>query len=180
VRHLSTHHRKTLRTTLVASTVAISALGATVAMTTPASALSWSCKTSSKTIDDAGYSGPWPDNWDFKIKACAARSGGYAYGKATLSWDAPPSYSGNTSTFDAAQLRLFLVRPDSGATVKTATYDIEYKLEHSNSAGNGSWTTPTIKFKTSKRVYADTTLRLDWNNDGKSYRNYQFTGSPSV
>ncbi|MFG2130804.1 hypothetical protein ACGFNV_23720 [Streptomyces sp. NPDC048751] len=169
-----------MRKTLAASAVAVSVLGATVALATPASALSWSCKTSSKSIDDAGYSGPWPDNWDFKIKVCAARSGGYGYGKATISWDAPPSYSGVTTTFDAAQLRLVLVRPDSGATVKTAAYDIEYKLEHSNSSGNGSWTTPTIKFKTSKRVYADTTLRLNWDNDGKDYRNYGFTGSPSV
>jgi hypothetical protein len=169
-----------MRKAVASSAVAVSLLGATIAMATPASALSWSCKTSSKTIDDAGYSGPWPDNWDIKIRVCAARSGGYGYAKATISWDAPPSYSGNTSTFDAAQLRLFAVRPDSGARPKTATYGIEYKLEHGNSSGNGSWTTPTIKFATSKRIYADTTLRLDWNNDGRGYRNYEYTGSPSV
>ncbi|MEU9167718.1 hypothetical protein AB0D34_07975 [Streptomyces sp. NPDC048420] len=168
------------RTPLAAASVAVAVLGATAAMTTPASALSWSCKTSSKTIDDAGYSGPWADNWDVKIKVCAARSGGYGYGRATISWDAPPYYQGATGTFDGAQLRLFLVRPDSAATVTNATYNIEYKLEHSNSSGNGSWTTPTIKAKTSKRIYADTTLRLDWNNDGRGYRNYEYTGTPSV
>ncbi|MFI1510707.1 hypothetical protein [Streptomyces sp. NPDC020597] len=64
--------------------------------------------------------------------------------------------------------------------MKTAAYNIEYELEHSNSSGNGSWTTPTIKFKTGKRVYADITLRLDWDSDGQGYRNYGFTGSPSV
>ncbi|MEU0942334.1 hypothetical protein ABZ379_05980 [Streptomyces canus] len=167
------------RSTLAAASVAVAVLGATVAMTAPASALTWTCKTSSKSIDDAGYSGPWADNWDVTVKVCTARSGNTHYAKAELKWDAPPYYSGDTSTFDAAQFRLFLVRPDSAATAKTKTWDIEYRLEHSNSSGNGSFKTSAISFSSSKKAYADSTLRLNWNNDGRSYRNYEYAQTAS-
>lgn len=105
--------RKAMSVALVGVTVA----GVSVLAVSPASALSWTCKSSSKTIDDAGYSGPWGDNWDFTVTNCVARSGSYVYAKATVKWDAPPWYSGSTDNlaevFDSAGFRLYLKHADS-------------------------------------------------------------------
>ncbi|WP_328373201.1 hypothetical protein OG800_49865 (plasmid) [Streptomyces sp. NBC_00445] len=167
--------------TLAASAVTASLLGATVALATPASALSWKCSTSSKSIDDAGYWGPVADNWSFKVTNCAARSGSYAYAKSTIRWDAPWYYSGATETFDGAKFRVYIKRASTGSVLRYATYDIQHRLEHSDASGNGSWTTPTISKRVgSSRAYGDGTLKLDWNNDGAGYRNYGFTGSRGI
>jgi hypothetical protein len=164
-----------------ASAVAASLLGATVAFASPASALSWHCTTSSKSIDDAGYSGPWADNWDFKVTNCAARSGSYVYAKSTIRWDAPAYYSGATATFDGAKFRTYIKRSATGTVLRYATYDVENRLEHSDSYGNGSWTTPTISYRVgSSRAYGDGALKLDWHSDGAGFRNYGFTGSPGA
>lgn len=55
----------------------------------PAATLSYRCSTSTQTIDDAGYSGPAPDNWDIKIQVCAARSGTTVYAYTDIGWDGP-------------------------------------------------------------------------------------------
>ncbi|MFD3775154.1 hypothetical protein [Streptomyces sp. NPDC058612] len=68
-------------TAAAALAVAVSAVpAATVATAAPA----YRCSTSSRTIDDSGYDGPWPDNWDIKITTYAARSGGTVYAYATV------------------------------------------------------------------------------------------------
>ncbi|WP_037675488.1 hypothetical protein [Streptomyces griseus] len=167
---------------LVGATV----VGASVLAVSPASALSWKCKSSSKTIDDAGYSGPWGDNWDFTVKNCVARSGSYVYAKATVSWDAPPWYSGTDhlyETFDSAGFRLYLKHADAGAdtVLVKKDFDIQDKLAAMNGSGNGSWTSSTIKKKVgSKSAYVDGALRLNWDEDGKGVRNYGFSATSSV
>ncbi|WP_405931670.1 hypothetical protein [Streptomyces sp. NBC_00827] len=174
--------RKAMSVALVGVTVA----GVSVLAVSPASALSWTCKSSSKTIDDAGYSGPWGDNWDFTVKNCVARSGSYVYAKATVTWDAPPWYAGTTDnlaeTFDSAGFRLYLKHADAGAdtVLVKKDFDIQGKLAAMNSAGNGSWTSSTIKKKVgSKTAYADGALRLNWDEDGKDVRTYDFTATSS-
>ena len=58
---------------------------------------------------------------------------------------------------------------------------LEYKLEHGNIAGNGSYTTGTIKYKAgSGRYLADGYIQLDWDGDGKGYRSTNFSTSPTV
>ncbi|MCX5559251.1 hypothetical protein [Streptomyces sp. NBC_00038] len=174
--------RKAMSVALVGVTVA----GVSVLAVSPASALSWTCKSSSKTIDDAGYSGPWGDNWDFTVKNCVARSGSYVYAKATVTWDAPPWYSGSTDNlaevFDSAGFRLYLKHADAGAdtVLVKKDFDIQGKLAAMNGAGNGSWTSSTIKKKVgSKTAYADGALRLNWDEDGTGVRTYDFTATSS-
>lgn len=178
---LSSGSKKALSVALVGASI----VGATVLTASPASALSWKCKTSSKTIDDAGYSGPWGDNWDFKVKNCVARSGGYVYAKATVSWDAPPWYSGSdlSETFDSAHFRLYITHPDAGTDtiLGTKTFSIRDNLAGMNGSGNGSWSTSTAKkYVGSKRAYADGALKLNWDEDGKDVRHYDFSGTRSV
>ncbi|MFJ8212090.1 hypothetical protein [Streptomyces sp. NPDC096033] len=59
------------------------------------------CKVSSKTVDNPAYSGPWPDNWDFTVKACVIESGANIRQWATSSWDLPESSTFAGSTFNA-------------------------------------------------------------------------------
>ncbi|WP_345669528.1 hypothetical protein [Streptomyces phyllanthi] len=177
----SSASRKVMSVALVGATV----VGASLLTVSPASALSWKCKDSSRTIDDAGYSGPWADNWDFTVKNCVARSGDYVYAKATVSWDAPPWYSGSdlSETFDSAHFRLYLKRADANAdtVLKKKDFDIKSKLAAMDGNGNGSWTSSTIKKKVgSKSAYADGALRLNWDEDGRDVRHYGFKGTRSV
>ncbi|TGB16237.1 hypothetical protein [Streptomyces sp. MZ04] len=172
--------RKAVAAALVGATVA----GTAVLAATPASALSWKCNSSSRTIDDAGYSGPWGDNWDFTVKNCVARSGGYIYAKATVSWDAPPWYAGTdlSNTFDNAHFRLYVKHADGGAdtVLGKKTFYIQDNLATMNGSGNGSWTTSTAKkYVGGKSAYTDGALLLDWNNDGDDARHYGFEGSGS-
>ncbi|MGH4030760.1 hypothetical protein ACQB60_17685 [Actinomycetota bacterium Odt1-20B] len=172
--------KKAVSVALVGAAVA----GASVLTAAPASALSWKCNSSSRTIDDAGYSGPWGDNWDFTVKNCVARSGGYIYSKATVSWDAPPWYSGTdlSNTFDAAYFRLYVKHADGGADSVLAhkTFYIQDNLAAMNGSGNGSWSTGTAKkYVGSKSAYADGALKLNWNNDGRDLVHYGFKGSGS-
>ncbi|WP_329020816.1 hypothetical protein [Streptomyces sp. NBC_01601] len=169
------------RATAAALTIA-AAVGATVAIAPTAdAAVSWKCSTSSRSIDDLGYDGPWPDNWDVTVRNCAARSGGYVYSYSKVSWDAPANYAGATYTFNSAYFRQY-VKKSNGSVAGYATRDVEYRLEHGSVyTGNGSFTTPTIKrYVGSGRAYGDGTLKLDWYNDGRGSVNYEFAGSPSV
>ncbi|MFI6375468.1 hypothetical protein [Streptomyces sp. NPDC050546] len=173
--------KKFMSVALVGATV----VGASVLSVSPAAALSWKCKESSKTIDDAGYTGPWGDNWDFTVKNCVARSGSYVYAKAKVTWDAPPWYSGSdlSETFDSAGFRLYLKHSDAGADTVLLKKDfgIRAKLAAMNGSGNGSWTSSTIKKKVGgKSAYADGALRLNWDEDGKDVIHYGFKASRSV
>ncbi|OKK02242.1 hypothetical protein AMK26_21385 [Streptomyces sp. CB03234] len=170
-----------------AALVGAAVVGASVLGSAPASALNWKCTSSSSTIDDAGYSGPWGDNWDFTVKNCVARSGGYVYAKATVSWDAPPWYSGTdlSETFDSAHFRLYLNHSDAGpdTVLLRKDFNIQPALAAMNGSGsgNGSWTSSTIKKSVgSKSAYADGALRLNWDEDGKGVRQYDFKGTGSV
>lgn len=97
-------------------------------------------RSSSKTTDDAGYSGPWGDNWDFTVTNCVARSGSYVYAKTTVKWDAPPWYSGSTDNlaevFDSAGFQLCLKHADAGAdtVLLKKDFDIQGKLAAMNGA----------------------------------------------
>ncbi|MFJ8752080.1 hypothetical protein ACIREO_22525 [Streptomyces sp. NPDC102441] len=173
-----------LKRTAVTLLATAAVTGATLATATTASAASYHCKTSSASVDNPAYSGPWADNYNFDVKLCAKRSGGYIYTYARVDFEGPVSYVNMVDTLDGARFHLQTKKSASGTdpVVKSANYTgIEYKLEHGNTAGNGSYTTGTIKYKAgSGRYLADGYIQLDWNRDGKGYRNTHFSASPAV
>ncbi|MCC9706000.1 hypothetical protein E4N62_12475 [Streptomyces sp. MNU76] len=174
------------RSTSAAVILAALAGTAALATATPASAASYHCKTSSHSVDDPSYNGPDSDNWDFEVTLCAMRSGGTIYTTATVYWDGPyTAKNRNTYTFNKAKFQLQTKRSVSGTdpVVKSAAYTgLEYTLEHSNSYGNGYYSTGTLKYPAgSGRYLADGYIRLDWSGDGKDYRSPAlFTASPVV
>ncbi|MEU9761921.1 hypothetical protein AB0D98_19670 [Streptomyces sp. NPDC047987] len=170
--------------TAVTLLAAAAVTGTTFATATTASAASYHCKTSSASVDNPAYSGPWADNYNFDVKLCAKRSGGYIYTYARVDFEGPVAYVNMTDTLDGARFHLQTKKSTSGTdpVVKSANYTgLEYKLEHGNTAGNGSYTTGTIKYKDgSGRYLADGYIQLDWNRDGRGYRNTHFSASPTV
>lgn len=172
--------RRTAITLLAAGALA----GTTLATATTASAADYRCETSDASVDNPAYSGPWADNYNFDVTLCAKRSGGYIYAYAKVDFEGPISNVNMTDTLDGARFHLQIKKSVSGTdpVVKWANYTgLEYKLEHGNTAGNGSYTTGTIKYKPgSGRYLADGFIQLDWNNDGKGYRNTNFSASPTV
>jgi hypothetical protein len=177
-----------LNRTAVTALLTVTAVAGTVLATAgPASALSYKCNTSSKSIDDPAYDGPWADNWDFKVTVCAARSGSTVYSYSKVSWDGPLyGRVDDTSIFNAAYLRQQVKKSVSGTDPvlkKTDFYGIESKLENSdgNANYNGSYTTGTISYRVgSARGLGDAELKLEWANDGAGYKTYLFTASPTV
>ncbi|MGW0332241.1 hypothetical protein ACWD0J_10290 [Streptomyces sp. NPDC003011] len=165
--------------------LAVAAVAAVAATTTllsasPASALSWHCKSQSRTIDTANYSGPWPDNWTFTVQNCAARSGSYAYAKATIKWNGPSVI--NDSTFDGAKYRLVLKKSVRGTdpTVAAKTYYFD-KTPEDYPNNDGTYKTGTIKYKVnSTKGYADGTLSLDWHQCCGGYKSWGWAASPGV
>ncbi|MEU0027408.1 hypothetical protein [Streptomyces sp. NPDC006335] len=175
------------RSTSTAVIIAALAGSAAIATATPAAAASYHCKTSTKSIDDPSYSGPWADNWDFTVRICAKRSGSTVYSYANISWDGPVyADADDTSIFDDAYFKLQIKKSQAGTdpVKKQANFGgIEAKLEHSGSDANynGSYTTGTISYKIgSTKGLGDGELKLDWNNDGAGVRTYPFTASPTV
>jgi hypothetical protein len=173
--------------TAVALFAAVAVTGTTLATAGTASAASYSCKTSSSgSYDDPSYNGPDSDNWEFDVKLCAMRSGGYIYTTATVYWDGPySSGTNNHFTFDDARFRLQTKKSVSGTdpVVQYANYNgLEGALENSSAAGNGSYKTGTLKYKArSGRYLADGYIQLNWSGDGKSYRSpIHFSASPTV
>lgn len=173
--------------TAAALLAAAAVTGTTLATATTASAASYSCKTSSSgSYDDPSYNGPDSDNWEFDVKLCATRSGGYIYTTATVYWDGPySSGTNNHSTFDNARFHLQTKKSVSGTdpVVQYANYTgLEDALENSNAAGNGSYKTGTLKYKAgSGRYLADGYIQLDWSGDGRGYRApIHFSASPTV
>lgn len=176
-----------LRRSAVTLLAAAAVTGTTLATAGTASAADYSCKaSSSKSIDDPSYSGPDSDNWEFDVKLCAMRSGGYIYTTATVYWDGPYSSGTNNSfTFNKARFHLETKKSVSGPdlVVKYANYTgLEGALENSSAAGNGSYKTGTLKYPaTSARYLADGYIQLDWSGDGKDYRApILFSASPTV
>ncbi|MEU3050335.1 hypothetical protein ABZ705_28165 [Streptomyces sp. NPDC006984] len=87
------------RRTAAAAAAATALVGTSLLAATPASALSYKCATSEKSIDNPAESGPWADNWDIKVSVCSARSGSTVYSYAKAVWDGPISErTGTTST----------------------------------------------------------------------------------
>ncbi|MCY0955245.1 hypothetical protein [Streptomyces sp. H27-S2] len=97
------------------------------------------CSSSVQTIDDAGYSGPWPDNWEMTVRVCAARSGPTVHTYAEAWWDGPAYQALDDPTIlDGAKLRVQIRRQD-GALVATQDYPgIESRMEDSNGQGDHS------------------------------------------
>ncbi|WP_331718361.1 hypothetical protein [Streptomyces sp. NBC_00624] len=178
----------TLARRSTAGILAVAAVaGTTLIAAPPATAASYHCKSSSKSIDTANYSGPWADQWDVTTKLCARRSGSYVYAYAAVSWDGPVFGSvDDSSIFDSARFRLQIKKSQSGTDpVKTSKdyYGIEAKLENSTSNGNynNSYTTGTISWKAgSGRGLADGVLQLDWRRCCGGYHSYDFSASPVV
>ncbi|MFD5128979.1 hypothetical protein [Streptomyces olindensis] len=178
--------RKLKRSATTAVIIAALA-GTSAATTTPAAAADYRCTTSTKSIDDAAYSGPWADNWDVTVRLCAKRSGSTVYTYAKISWDGPLyGQVDDSSIFDGAYFKLQIKKSQVGTdpVKKSANYyGIESRLENSDSNANynGSYTTPVLSYTIgSSRALADGELHLDWNNDGRGYWTHQFSASPAV
>ncbi|MFI5831970.1 hypothetical protein ACIA6C_32745 [Streptomyces sp. NPDC051578] len=172
---------------LLATAAALAVLSGTAsaATATPAAALGYRCSTSTQTIDDAGYSGPAPDNWDIKIQTCAARSGSTVYAYAELTWDGPHFYAATNATiFDGAKVRLKIMASREGTdpVVTERDFQLKDRLEEATSSGDrdGHYRTPTISHQAGSGAYADAVLYLDWHKDGHGYQNHDYKGSPTV
>ncbi|MCZ1012074.1 hypothetical protein [Streptomyces lydicus] len=159
--------------------------GGTLATTvSPASAatLHYHCKSSYKSIDNPGDWGPAPDNWDFTVKNCVARSGSYVYAKAKISWDGP---IGGAKFDSDPYFRLYAQKSVRGNDHTQAYWDFNMAdalARHDKwSNHNGSMTTGTIRAKVSKgKGYADGALKINWSDDDHRTRHYGFSGSPRV
>ncbi|MEW2513770.1 hypothetical protein [Streptomyces sp. NPDC046870] len=149
-----------------------------------ASAATYRCTTSSASVDNPAYSGPLSDNYNFDVSLCAKRSGGYIYAYVNVKFEGPVWYVNQSDVLDAARFHLQIEKSVAGPdpVVKSAIYPgLEYKLEHGNTWGNGSYKTSTLTYRAgSGRYLADGLIQLDWNNDGKGYRNTYFDASPTV
>ncbi|GHG13751.1 hypothetical protein ACFFSH_31025 [Streptomyces filamentosus] len=161
----------TLKRIAVTLLAASAVVGTTLATATTATAADYRCRTSSASVDNPAYSGPWSDDINFDVTLCAKRSGGYIYAYAKVAFEGPVMNVNETGIFDAARFHLQIKKSVSGPdpVVRWANYSgLEYKLEHGNLAGNGSYTTGTISYRAGSGLYlADGLIQLDWNNDGQ-------------
>ena len=179
--------RTVKRSTTTAAIAAALVASAALATANPAAAADYRCTTSTKSIDDPAYSGPWADNWDVTVRLCAKRSGSTVSTYAKLSWDGPAyTYADDSTIFDGAYFNLQVKKSQAGTDpVKKSKkyYGIESRLESSGSGANynNSYTTPVLSYAIgSSRALADGELRLDWNNDGRGYWKHLFSASPTV
>ncbi|MFF1733742.1 hypothetical protein [Streptomyces sp. NPDC058247] len=177
---------KILRKLAVTAVATMALGGTTLAASGTASAdTSYHCRTSSHSVDNPAYSGALPDNFDFTVKLCAKRSGGYISSYAKISWDGPyAQQTYNENTFDTVRFHLQTKKSVSGPdkVVQYGNYTgLWYALDHASEYGNGSYETGTLKHKAgSSRYLADGYIQIDWNNDGRGYRNTYFSASPTV
>lgn len=178
----TTHPMLTAAAALAAVTIT-----ATTATASPAApSLRYQCTSATKTIDDAAYSGPWPDNWEVTVSVCAARSGSTVHAYAEARWDGPAFYAVDDPTvFDGAKLRLQIKQSREGTDPVVSERDftaIEDRLEDSTSTGNhdGRYRTPAISHRAAPGALGDAVLFLDWHGDGRGYQRYEYTGSPNV
>lgn len=162
-------------------------VGAAPASASPAAAggLHFKCSSSTKSIDDAAYSGPWPDNWEVTVQVCAARSGAMVSAYATVRWDGPGFYSTTDATiFDGAKVRVQIKQARQGTdpVVVEKDFTLKTRMEAATSGGdrNGSFRTGTVSHRAGPGALGDAVLFVDWHKDGHGYRGYDYTGSPTV
>ncbi|MFF1560949.1 hypothetical protein [Streptomyces sp. NPDC058279] len=171
---------------LLVATAALAVLFGMIsaATATPTAALGYRCSTSTQTIDDAGYSGPAPDNWDIKIQTCAARSGSTVYAYADIRWNGPFYSNQNATIFDGAKVRLQIMASREGTdpVVTERDFQLKDRLETATSSGDrdGHYRTPTISHRAGSGAYANAVLYLDWHKDGHGYQGHDYKGSPTV
>ncbi|MFF3214126.1 hypothetical protein ACFYYB_26055 [Streptomyces sp. NPDC002886] len=163
--------------------IAVGAAPATASETAPAPR--YKCASSNKSIDDAGYSGPWPDNWEVRVQVCAVRSGATVFAYAAVRWDGPGFYSTTDATiFDGAKVRVQIKQAREGTdpVVVEKDFSLKGRMEAATSGGdrNGSYRTPTISHQAGPDALGDAVLFVDWHKDGHGYRGYDYTGSPTV
>ncbi|MET8175086.1 hypothetical protein [Streptomyces clavifer] len=167
--------------TATAATAALVA-GATVLGTGTASAASYKCTTSKKSVDHPGNT--VNDNFNFSVKTCAKREGGYIYAKAYVSVDGPWGFAGESSVNDARAL--IQVKRSVSGTDPVSKYaygnGLGSKLNNLDAYGNTSYTSPTVKHKAAagSRYLGDSVMQIDWKNDGKGRISYNFSASPTV
>ncbi|MFC8011006.1 hypothetical protein [Streptomyces cinereoruber] len=138
------------------------------------------CKVSSKTIDNPAYSGPWPDNWDFTVKACVTTSGANIRHWATISWDLPESSSRAGSLFNATGTNAEVTAMiEGGGVAVTRRTDLAQRL---NKAKDGSLTPASYSshWPSRERLFTDVIVFLDWKGDGKGPQKLHFAPSPSL
>jgi hypothetical protein len=170
----------------ISAVVSIAAAGTAIFAAPPAHAVTYHCTTSSKSIDDPGYTGPFTDNITFKVKVCAARSGSYVSTYSRVSWDEPYWFAAHQGDwFDNAWVRIYIKKSVSGPDPILRYYDSfgSYYgfLNGLNSGKDGSFTTRTISYKIgSSRGLGDAALKLDWNHDGAGIKTYKFPASPVI
>ncbi|MFD3722724.1 hypothetical protein [Streptomyces sp. NPDC058674] len=158
---------------------------AVVAGTAPPdqAAPAYRCSRSVQTIDDAGYSGPWPDDWEMTVRVCAARSGPTLRTYAEARWDGPAYQALDDPTIlDGARLRVQIRQRDGAVVASQDSSGIESRMEDSNGQGghNGTFRTPTLSHRAAPGAHADAVLLLDWHGDGRGYSSYQYGSSPVV
>lgn len=148
-------------------------------MTSPVSAASrYQCTTSSKSLDMPQYNGPWPDNYDITVAVCARRTGTTVTVYSSIKWKVPYT-SHQANTFDSAVFRVEIKKSVRGTdpVARSRAYDLHDRMER----GDGHFTTPTLSYRAgSPKALGDAALTLDWNNDGKSEKDYPFSASPAV
>lgn len=172
------------RTLTAGAATAALVTGVTVLGTGAASAASYRCTTSNKTIDHPG-SMAISDDFDFKVTTCAKREGGYIYSKFTVDIDGPPGFSGyqvvNYNTRGLIQVKKSVSGTDP--VVKYAYGPgLEGKMNNLNGYGNATYTSPTVKHKPASgyRYLGDSVLQIDWKDDGAGLKSYSFSASPTV
>ncbi len=177
-------HSVIRRASAVAAATAIVAAGA-VSFAPSSSAApvetkgSWHCNTSSRSIDNPGYSGPWADNIDFKVKVCSKRSGGKVYGKTRVHWDTPATYQSNA--FDGARIRTYVKKSKSGSDpVRCYKTSKSVRGKFGKSGSSGTYTASSVGCGVSKYGRGDAALRLNWNDDGAGTKSYKFSAAPRV
>ncbi|MFJ9195850.1 hypothetical protein [Streptomyces globisporus] len=167
--------------TATAATAALVA-GATVLGAGTAAAASYKCTTSKKSIDHPGNT--INDNFNFTVKTCAKREGGYIYAKAYVSVDGPWNYAGQSAVNDARAL--IQVKRSVSGTDPVSKYaygtGLGSKLNSLDTYGNTSYTSPTVKHKpgAGSRYLGDSVMQIDWKDDGKGRISYNFSASPTV
>ncbi|MEU0688365.1 hypothetical protein [Streptomyces uncialis] len=170
------------KTMLVAALAAATLMVPTLAGTAQAApAASWKCTTSKKTVDHPGSSVIW-DDFDFKVKTCAKRSGGTIYANVRVDVDGPPGFSGYDVVNSArvvVQIKRSVSGPDPVSASKHGT-GLGSKMNNLNGSGNTLYTSPTLSHRAAagSRYYGDTALQIDWKTDGRGLKNYDFSASP--
>ncbi|MFJ7423562.1 hypothetical protein ACIQXD_33890 [Streptomyces uncialis] len=173
--------RKTmLAAALAAATTMVSALAGSAQA---ASAASWHCKTSTKTVDHPGSTAVW-DDFDLKVKTCAKRSGGTIYAKVSVDIDGPPGFYGYNVVNSAralVQVKRSVSGPDPVSAYKYGT-GLGSRMNSLNTSGNTTYASPTVSHRAAagSKYYGDSVLQIDWKDDGKGRRSYDFSASPRV